>query len=140
MRQLPLPSDPIFGKTSYSVGLIEGGVAPNVVPASASAEIMFRIVAGADDVFAAVTTLEPLIEVEEILRVPTARLHTIPGIPSASFPFTTDIPLLGRWGVPLLFGPGSFLVAHTDDEYLELSEFEKAIEGYVQIVTSLMEA
>jgi acetylornithine deacetylase len=140
LRQLPLPSDPIFGKTSYSVGLIEGGVAPNVVPATASAEIMFRIVAGADDVLAAVTTLEPLIEVEEVLRVPPARLHTIPGIPSASFPFTTDIPLLERWGVPLLFGPGSFLVAHTDDEYLELSEFEKAIQGYVQIVTSLTEA
>jgi acetylornithine deacetylase len=140
LRQLPLPSEPVFGTTSYSVGLIEGGVAPNVVPARASAEVMFRIVGDADDVLAAVTTLEPLIEVEEILRVPPARLHTIPGIPSASFPFTTDIPLLGRWGVPLLFGPGSFLVAHTDDEYLELSEFEKAIEGYVQIVTSLMEA
>ena len=140
LRQLSLPAGPTFGKTSYNVGLIEGGVAANVVPANASAEVMFRIVGDADEVLEQVKSLEPLIEVEEILRVAPVRLHTIPGSPSASFPFTTDIPLLDRWGVPLLFGPGSILVAHTDDEYLELSEFEKAIEGYVQIVTSLMEA
>jgi len=39
--------------------------------------------------------------------------------------------------VPLLFGPGSFLVAHTDDEYLALAELEAAIESYRQIVTAL---
>ena len=70
---------------------------------------MFRIVGDADDVLAAVKALEPLVSVEEVLRVPPVRLHTIPGFPSRSFPFTTDIPLLDRWGVPLLFGPGSFL-------------------------------
>ena len=43
------------------------------------------------------------------------RLHTVPGMPTAVFPFTTDIPLLDRWGTPLLYGPGSFLVAHTAD-------------------------
>ena len=59
------------------------------------------------------------------------------GLPTASFPYTTDIPLLDRWGTPLLFGPGSFLVAHTDDEHLALDEFERGIEGYVRIVTAL---
>jgi acetylornithine deacetylase len=137
LRGLTLPADPTFGTTSYSVGLIGGGVAPNVVPARASAEVMFRTVARADDVLEVVKSLEPLVEVEEILRVPPVRLTTIPGIPSASFPFTTDIPLLDRWGVPLLFGPGSFLVAHTDDEHLDLGEFERAIASYGQIVTSL---
>ena len=139
LRELPLPSNPMFGKTSYSVGLINGGVAPNVVPAQASAEVMFRIVGGADEVLEAVKSLEPLVEVTEILRVPPVRLMTIPGIPSASFPFTTDIPLLERWGVPLLFGPGSFLVAHTDDEFVSLAEFDAAIASYVQIVTALAE-
>ena len=37
---------------------------------------------------------------------------------SASFPFTTDIPFLDRWGQPLLVGPGSVLLAHTDDEHV----------------------
>ena len=137
LRTLSLPQNPTFGTTSYSVGLIEGGVAPNVVPARAWAEVMFRTVGDADDVLEALKPLESIVQVEEVLRVPPVRLHTIPGIPSASFPFTTDIPLLDRWGVPLLFGPGSFLVAHTDDEHLALAELDAAIEMYVQIVQAL---
>jgi acetylornithine deacetylase len=137
LRALTLPAHPMFGTTSYSVGLIEGGVAPNVVPAHACAEVMFRIVGNAGDVLEAVKMLEPQVEIEEVLRVAPIQLHTIPGIPSASFPFTTDIPLLERWGVPMLFGPGSFLVAHTDEEHLELAEFDSAIATYVQIVNGL---
>ncbi len=137
LRTVALPSDPAFGTTSYSVGLIEGGVAPNVVPARASAEVMFRTVGDADAVLVALRALEPQVEIEEVLRVPPVQLHTIPGFAAASFPFTTDIPLLDRWGVPLLFGPGSILLAHTADEYLTLDELEAAIDGYVRIVTAL---
>ena len=137
LRRLPWPASDAFGATSYSIGLIEGGVAPNVVPADASAEVMFRTVSDADDVLRVVKTLEPLVTVEEVLRVPPVQLTTIPGMPSQSFPFTTDIPLLDRWGAPLLYGPGSFLVAHTDDEHLSIAEFEASIDGYVSIVKAL---
>jgi acetylornithine deacetylase len=133
LRTVQLPSSPPFGATTYSVGLIEGGVAPNVVPA----EAMFRTVGDADDVLNALREMASLVNVEEVLRVAPVRLHTIPGFPSASFPYTTDIPLLERWGVPLLYGPGSFLLAHTDEEHLDLQEFADAIDGYVQIVTAL---
>ena len=138
LRGLQLPADPLFGETFYTVGVIEGGVAPNVVPAQASAEVMFRIVGDAGEVLAAVKTLEPLVEVEETLRVPPVRLHTLPGMPADSFPFTTDIPLLSTWGAPLLFGPGSILVAHTDDEYLDIAEFDASIDAYVRVVTALL--
>ena len=137
LRRMPWPSNDTFGTTSYSIGLIDGGVAPNVVPADASAEVMFRTVSEADDVLRVVKTLEPLVSVEEVLRVPPVQLTTVPGMPSESFPFTTDIPLLDKWGAPLLYGPGSFLVAHTDDEHLSLAEFEASIDGYVSIVKAL---
>jgi acetylornithine deacetylase len=58
-------------------------------------------------------------------------------MPAVSFPFTTDIPLLTTWGTPLLYGPGSFLVAHTDEEHLSLAEFDASIDGYVSIVRAL---
>ena len=35
LRSIELPSDPRSGRTFYTVGVIEGGVAPNVVPAHA---------------------------------------------------------------------------------------------------------
>ena len=140
LRSIQLPSDEAFGATSYSIGLISGGVAPNVVPADAQAEVMFRIVGAADEVLERVRKLEPLVSVEEVLRVAPVLLRTVPGFPARSFPFTTDIPLLDRWGVPLLFGPGSFLVAHTDEEQLSIAEFDAAIDSYVRIVTALSAA
>jgi acetylornithine deacetylase len=137
LRRLPWPANDTFGATSYSIGLIDGGVAPNVVPADASAEVMFRIVSDADDVLRVVKTLEPLVTVDEVLRVPPVQLTTVPGMPSESFPFTTDIPLLDKWGAPLLYGPGDFLLAHTDCEHLSIAEFEASIDGYVSIVKAL---
>jgi acetylornithine deacetylase len=59
-------------------------------------------------------------------------------VPSAVFPFTTDVPFLDRWGTPLLFGPGSFLVAHTDREHLKLDEFETAIDRYGQLLAACL--
>jgi acetylornithine deacetylase/succinyl-diaminopimelate desuccinylase-like protein len=138
LRALPLPVDPDMGATYYTVGLIEGGVAPNVVSPHASAEILFRIVGPADDVLAAIGPLTSTVEIEEVLRVRPVKLRTIEGFESAVFPFTTDVPLLGAWGTPLLFGPGSFLLAHTDEEHLELAEMAGAIDAYERLVRKLL--
>jgi acetylornithine deacetylase len=139
LRTLPLPSDPDLGATAYSIGLIEGGIAPNVVSPHASAELVFRIVGSADDVLNAIRPLTSTLEIEEVLRVPAVRMHTVDGFDSAAFPFTTDVPLLGAWGTPLLFGPGSILVAHTEEEHLDLGEMERAIETYERLARRLLE-
>jgi acetylornithine deacetylase/succinyl-diaminopimelate desuccinylase-like protein len=49
------------------------------------------------------------------------------------FPFTTDVPLLPRWGTPLLFGPGSFLLAHTSEEHISIAEMHAAVDTYVRL-------
>lgn len=140
LRKLPLPSDPAFGPTFYNIGLIEGGVAPNVIPPLATAEILFRTVGPAEPILALTEVLEPLVSVQEVLRVPAVRLGTVPGMPSEAFPFTTDVPLLDRWGEPLLFGPGSFLVAHTDEEHVALDELEAGVDGYERLVRHCLAA
>jgi acetylornithine deacetylase len=133
MRTLRWPSDPDLGETFYTLGLIAGGVAPNVISPSAWAEVMFRLVGSADEVLRVARALEPEVTIEEVLRVPMVRMQTLPGFQSAVFPFTTDVPFLDRWGTPLLYGPGSILVAHTPDEHLSLDEFETAIDGYASL-------
>ena len=138
MRGMRWPGDPELGETFYSIGLIDGGIAPNVISPIATAEIMFRIVGSPDDVLRQAKTLEPNVTIEEVLRVPMVRLHTIPGIPAAVFPYTTDIPLLDKWGTPILFGPGSILVAHTDREHLKLDELDAAVDGYAQLLTACL--
>jgi acetylornithine deacetylase len=138
LRTLDLPRDASLGQTFYSVGLIEGGVAPNVISPRAEAEVLFRTVGSADELLAIVKTLEPLVTVVEVLRVPPVRMHTVSGFETAVFPFTTDVPLLDRWGSPLLFGPGSVLVAHTDDEYVRLEELHAAVNAYERLARQLL--
>ncbi len=133
LRSIELPSDPELGTTYYSIGLIEGGIAPNVISPHATAEVLFRTVGPAEDILRAVQPLNRLVTSEEVLRVPVVKLHTVPGFTTAAFRFTTDVPFLDRWGTPLLFGPGSILVAHTSEEHVEIAELERAIDAYEQL-------
>ncbi len=133
LRALPLPVDPDLGSTFYTIGLIEGGVAPNVIPAHASAEVMFRTIGSADDILAVLGALKPRVQISEVLRVRPIRMHTVTGFETHVFPFTTDVPLLDNWGTPLLFGPGSFLVAHTDGEFVALDELHGAVDGFERL-------
>jgi acetylornithine deacetylase len=138
LRGVALPEDSVLGRTHYTVGLIEGGVAPNVVSPHASAEILFRIVGEGAPVRAALTVIEQFVSIEPVLDIPAVRMHTLPGFETAVFPYTTDIPLLTRWGTPLLIGPGSIHVAHADDEHVSIDELNRAVELYERIARQLL--
>ena len=138
LRAIELPDDPVLGRTHYTVGLISGGVAPNVVSPAAEAEVMFRTVGDAAAVRTAMTPLEALVEIDHVLEVPPVRLRTVAGFDAAVFPYTTDIPFLDRWGEPLLFGPGSIHAAHTADESVSIAELQAAVGHYVTIARSLL--
>ena len=73
-----------------------------------------------------------------LFRSPAVRLHTLPGFEAAAFAYTTDVPLLTRWGTPLLVGPGSIHVAHTDDEHVSIAELNQAVELYEALATRLL--
>jgi acetylornithine deacetylase len=52
--------------------------------------------------------------------------------------FTTDIPWLSNWGEPVLFGPGSIHVAHTDGECIEKKQLHDAIDVYCLLARKLL--
>ncbi len=138
LRSMDLPADPVLGRTHYTVGLISGGVAPNVVSPAAEAEVMFRTVSDAASVRQAISGLEARVDVEHVLDVPPGRMMTIPGFDTAVFPYTTDIPFLASWGQPLLFGPGSIHAAHTADEFVPIQQLTDAVDQYVAIARALL--
>lgn len=138
LRNLRLPEDQLLGSTHYNVGLISGGVAPNVVPPEAEAEILFRTVGDAEELRQILRSLTPLVEIEELLEMPPVRMHEVEGFETAVFPYTTDLPFLDHWGKPLLYGPGSIKVAHSADEYVKISHLRDAVDGYVTLATKLL--
>lgn len=139
MRTTTWPSDELLGTTHYTVGLISGGVAPNVIPPSAEAEIIFRSVGDHQRLRTALRdVVADRVGVEEVLEVPAVKLRTEEGFDTAVFSYTTDIPFLTKWGTPLLLGPGSIHVAHTDREHIAIPELLRGVDLYVSLARRLL--
>ena len=140
LRDVELPRDEVLGETTVNIGTIRGGTEANVVPEHAEAEMMFRLVGPVEDVKAAVERwVDGRAEIQYGSTIPAQRFHTIAGFETAPMAYTTDIPLLTRWGTPLLFGPGSIHVAHTPDEYVSVQELRDAVGAYERIARALLQ-
>jgi acetylornithine deacetylase len=139
VRMVKLPSEPGIGPSTVNIGLISGGRAPNVIPDYAQAQLLYRLVGPTEqlrrDILDAVGDLA---KVEFSLEIPFVRLQALGGFPTFVAAFTTDIPALSNWGEPLLIGPGSIHVAHTDREYVEKKQLEEAVDLYAQIARALL--
>ena len=139
LRDADWPSDPLLGRTHHTVGLINGGVAPNVVSPHAEAEVFFRTVGKHAPVRQTLhQVIAGRVTVEEILELPAARMHTVPGFETATFSYFSDIPYLSNWGTPLLIGPGSIHVAHTDREHVAIAELDRAVGIYETLAATLL--
>ncbi len=139
LRDLVLPVDPILGETTYNIGVLRAGTEANIVPGLAEAEIMIRLVGDIAPVKQAFTewagTRAELIWGSHI---PAQYFHVLNGFEVVPVAYTSDIPLLDRWGTPLLFGPGSIHVAHTPIEYIDVVELEASVGAYERIVRTLL--
>ncbi len=139
LRAMPLPSDPEVGPCTLNIGLIEGGRAPNVIPDYAHADLLYRLVGSSEQLRRdVVATAGKDVEVTFPLELPFLKLRKVDGIPTMIAAFTTDIPKLTKWGVPLLIGPGSIHVAHTEGEFIEKQQLHEAIDLYCRIAKGLM--
>jgi len=139
IRKIDLPVNPHVGPSTMNIGVIEGGRAPNVIPDSARAQLLIRLVGPSDGLRKQITTAAaPDARSEFVLEIPFVKLRTVPGIDTMTASFTTDIPQLSKWGEPLLIGPGSIHVAHTDREFLAKKELFRAVELYRQIARELL--
>ena len=141
ISSVPLPTDPILGETTVNIGTIRGGTEANIVPDLCEAQLMFRLVGDVAPLKAALTEWAgDRAELEWGSYIPAQHFHTIDGFEVSPVAYTSDIPLLSRWGTPLLFGPGSIHVAHTSEEYIDVEELRQSVDAYERIVRSLLAA
>ncbi len=142
IRRIPLPVDEVLGASTLNIGTISGGRAPNIVPDSASSEIMIRLVEDAEPLRKAfVEAAGSQVDARQVLMIPAVRLGRLEGIETTVVAFTTDIPAFGgAWGQPFLLGPGSIHVAHTLEERVPKKQVADAIEIYIKMVRQLLVA
>jgi acetylornithine deacetylase len=138
LRDAEWPHDKTLGATTMNIGLIKGGVAGNVIPPEAEAELMFRVVNSSDSLKGIIEVVAgSRVEIEYTFACDPVFTERLDGFETTVVAFTTDIPQLTNWGKPLLFGPGSILDAHTPGEKIAKRELVKAVEIYAQIVLRL---
>jgi len=133
-----------FGETTLNVGLVEGGVAPNVIAAHAKARIMMRPTDDPDAILAHVRSLlDEKTSLSVLTKAKPVRLHTVPGIDTCVVAFGSDVPHLmpvldARHGRPMLFGPGSILDAHTSHEQVATADLVRAADAYEAMCVRLL--
>jgi acetylornithine deacetylase len=138
LRKMPLPRDPVLGRSTLNIGVISGGRAANVVPDEAQAQVLFRTVNGGQELRREVERLlEDRCEYEFVRETAALRMEKLDGFETDVVAFTTDLPNLDRWGRPLLLGPGSIGVAHTDHECVRKSDLVRAVDLYCRLVREL---
>ena len=142
LRRIPLPEDSLLGKSTVNIGTIRGGRAPNVIADEAMAEILVRLVGDPSvvrDAYASAVGAKA--ELKEVLCIPATRFERVDGLPTTVVSYTSDAPTLSRsWGKPLLIGPGTIHVAHTEAERIPKKELQAAVGIYAGIVRNLLAA
>ena len=138
LRAMPLPATHDVGPSSFNIGLIEGGRAPNVIPDHAKAHLLYRLIGPTEDLRRRIVeSIGNLAKVDFYLEIPFMRFRQVDGLPTMVAAFTTDIPALTNWGEPLLIGPGSIHVAHTAEERVPKRQLLEAVEIYQRMVKQL---
>ncbi|MFH1718118.1 MAG: M20 family metallopeptidase [Planctomycetota bacterium] len=151
----------LLGGCSMSVNTIAGGKALNVVPDKCCLGIDFRTLPGQDDqdivadlekIFARLKATDPQFEAEVSAMRQVEPLETDPrcdfveGLCTAvgaggtkGVGFTTDGPHFATLGAPVvIFGPGKPELCHKPDEYIDISDLEKAAEHYKNIILKFL--
>jgi acetylornithine deacetylase len=140
IRQLPLPSDPLLGQSTLNLGLIGGGVAPNVIPPAASAQLLIRTVEPSQPLKATIRSLLAAgVTVEFPVELPFHKGGSAPaGWDTTVVSYASDLPFLSAWGERYQLGPGTILVAHTNDEHIRKADLLRGVDLYERLASDLL--
>ncbi|KAE8327118.1 major facilitator superfamily domain-containing protein [Aspergillus sergii] len=143
-----------LGKSTLNIGRVHGGIAANVVPAHAEAAISVRLAAGTPEDTRAIIeravanvtgddkSVYPDFGDRKAGAPPQYFDVDVDGFEVITVNYGTDAPALkihdqGTQRVKrYLYGPGSILVAHADNEAITVGELEEAVRGYKRLIAA----
>ena len=149
---------PLLGSPTVSVGKIEGGSQPNVVPDECIIDLDRRTIPGETEASVRKELTQAFKmrgisppEFSKSRSVPCLPLDTDPDLPFCqSFlraanrrkpkgvPYFTDASPIATGGTPsLVFGPGNIAQAHSTDEWVEMEQVDRAYATVSKFLNSL---
>lgn len=150
-----------LGNCSMSINTISGGQEINVVPDRCSITVDIRtlpsqnhqqLITNFENIIAQLKQQNPKFDAEVSLVREVPALETdchcdfvkdfcccLQISKTQAVGFTTDGPYFASLGVPVvIFGPGKSHLAHKPDEYIDISDVEKAVQLYKNIILKFL--
>ncbi len=143
-RELTKIEDPKLGRASLSITTVQGGSSLNIIPDSCSAGVDIRLLPGMEPdeikqqvktILGSTATLQEVyqgrgictdLDNELIQRFRQVLDQTGENSQPTTANFATDCSKMAHKGPCIVWGPGSIEQAHKRDEYIEVSQLEKA--------------
>lgn len=141
VRALPQPTDPMLGSGTLNVGIVQGGVAPNVIPPAARAELLVRLVGPSDPVRRDIAgCAADGVRVSFPTELPYFKNTAPPpaGWDTTVVSYASDLPFHAAWGAGYQLGPGTIRVAHTDRECISKAELHEGVRLYARLAADLI--
>ncbi len=153
-------SHSLLGHATLSVGTIGGGTSVNTVPSFCEVEVDRRLIPGEDPGKALDDCREEILSVlghdfpagfeqpwlaepaldtpigSEVARIALEAVASVLGSARPrGVPYGTDASTLSSGGIPsIVLGPGNIAQAHTEDEWIETGEIDRAVEVYYNLI------
>lgn len=147
LETYPWPSSELLNKTTINIGLMHGGTAGNVISPYATCSVIMRTAVEYSKIHPhfekIIDKYRPIakdIKFEvEVTDDPVSLDYDVEGFNTIIASYATDIPKLDHRGFKrYLYGPGSILVAHGDNEYVTAESLLKAVEDYKVLVLNAL--
>ena len=139
LRIYEFAKDEVLGETTFNIGKVYSDNAHNVVSDKAGLKIFFRTTKTTHDL---INEIIPLL-IDEHTEVNfkygdrPMDFVTVDGFEIGVVSYGSDAPELYNLGECLLYGPGSILDAHTENEKVRISDMNKAVDDLIDIYHKL---
>jgi len=159
--EIPFKPHPLLGRSVLSVNTINGGDAMNIIPDRCTIGVDIRTLPGQDHeglrydierILAQLKATIPQFDAELTIERSAQAVETDPDGKFVKkfcsavdvdltnvIGFTTDAPHLLPLGVPIvIYGPGKPKLCHQVDEYIDIVDWEKAVELFGNVIEAFL--
>lgn len=134
------PESERLGPTTCNIGMIEGGVAANVMAPAAEALLMIRLTVPVEQGKAWLEQRLEGLEIEYTACNDPVFYEVPDGYETCQVAFNTDASILSTLAPVWLVGPGDIEVAHSKNEHINMSSLRQGIDLYERLALEALGA